>query len=108
MSGSGKTLARTSTEEYVHLLETLCARAFNDNFGAPTREKCMVERPRTNTPLQALVTLNDPQFTEAARNLAQRMIKKAAKPRRTALLTATGSGRPQTEAHRGQHTGSCL
>ena len=44
-------------------------------FDAPTREKCMVERPRTNTPLQALVTLNDPQFTEAARNLAQRMIK---------------------------------
>lgn len=44
-------------------------------FDAPTREKCMVERPRTNTPLQALVTLNDPQFTEAARNLAQRIVK---------------------------------
>ena len=48
-------------------------------FDAPTREKCMVERPRTNTPLQALVTMNDPQFTEAARNLAQRMIKEGGK-----------------------------
>jgi hypothetical protein len=44
-------------------------------FDAPTREKCMVERPRTNTPLQALVTLNDPQFVEAARHVAQRMMK---------------------------------
>jgi hypothetical protein len=48
-------------------------------FDAPTREKCMVERPRTNTPLQALVTLNDPQFTEAARNLAQRIVKEGGK-----------------------------
>lgn len=48
-------------------------------FDAPTREKCMVERPRTNTPLQALVTLNDPQFTEASRNLAQRIIKEGGK-----------------------------
>ena len=48
-------------------------------FDAPTREKCMVERPRTNTPLQALVTLNDPQFTEAARNLAQRIIREGGK-----------------------------
>lgn len=42
-------------------------------FDVPTREKCVVQRPRTNTPLQALVTLNDPQYLEAARALGQRM-----------------------------------
>lgn len=35
----------------------------------------MIQRPITNTPLQALVTLNDPQFVEAARSLGQRMIR---------------------------------
>jgi hypothetical protein len=43
-------------------------------FNAPTRETCTMIRERTNTPLQALVTLNDPQFIEAARNLAQHAI----------------------------------
>src|SRR5262249_20392350 len=44
-------------------------------FDAPGRNICAVNRPRTNTPLQALVTLNDPVYVEAAQALARRMVR---------------------------------
>ena len=48
-----------------------------DIFNAPTREHSTVRRVRTNTPLQALVTMNDTQFIEASRYLAQRAMREA-------------------------------
>jgi hypothetical protein len=47
------------------------------NFDAAERHLCMVKRQKTSTPLQALVVMNDPQFVEASRVLAQRMLKKS-------------------------------
>lgn len=54
-------------------------------FDAPTRERCVVDRGVTNTPLQALVGMNDPQFIEAARHLAARMMQAVGFERRLSL-----------------------
>jgi hypothetical protein len=50
-------------------------------FDAPSRETCTVRRMRTNTPLQAFVTMNDPCYVEAAQALARRIVREGgAKP----------------------------
>ena len=52
-------------------------------FDASNREVCVVRRDRTNTPLQALVTLNDPVFMEAAQALARKLAEKELCPEDT-------------------------
>ena len=63
-------------------------------FNAPSRETCTVRRERTNTPLQALVTLNDPQFVEAARVLAERAMDEKGDEARLDFLARSLLSRP--------------
>ncbi|HEX4589100.1 MAG TPA: DUF1553 domain-containing protein, partial [Gemmataceae bacterium] len=66
-------------------------------FDAPSREACMVRRERTNTPLQALLMMNETQYVEAARGLAERTIKTAGpspEERLTTMFRAVTCRRP--------------
>ena len=67
----GENLYRRSLYNY---WRRMAPPASLDLFNAPSREVTCVRRDRTNTPLQALVTLNDPQYVEASRQLAQRTL----------------------------------
>ncbi|HYE17235.1 MAG TPA: DUF1553 domain-containing protein [Tepidisphaeraceae bacterium] len=70
-------------------------------FNAPNRETCTIKRERTNTPLQALVTMNDVQFVEAARMLAEGAIKGAKSfDERLDYATARLIARPMTADER--------
>ena len=68
-------------------------------FDGPSRESCSVRRERTNTPLQALLLFNDPQFVEAARALAQRAMCEAAsdEPSRARYMFRLCTGRHPNE-----------
>ena len=57
-------------------------------FDAPSRETCVANRAITNTPLQALVTLNDPTFVESARGFARRILKEGGGTRDSRLRYA--------------------
>jgi hypothetical protein len=99
---TGENLYRRSLYNY---WRRMAPPASLDLFNAPSREVTCVRRDRTNTPLQALVMLNDPQYVEASRILAQhtlqaggddrarldaaalRLLSRPLKPAETAILT---------------------
>jgi len=67
-------------------------------FDAPDRETCTVRRSRTNTPLQALVLMNDPTYVEAARKLAERlMIEAGTTDERITLVFRLATARSPSE-----------
>jgi len=75
----GDALYRRSMYTYV---KRMASPPSMDTFDAPMRDVVCTRRQRTDTPLQALVTMNDTQWVEAARNLAQRVIRETSQDAR--------------------------
>lgn len=74
VQGKGDDLYRRSMYTF---WKRTCPPPSLQTFDAPEREFCMVRRSVTNTPLQALVLMNDPTYVEAARKFAERMMTEA-------------------------------
>ena len=92
-SGTGKSYAQSHGEGlYRRSLYTFWRRTSPPpsmtTFDAVSREVCVARRERTATPLQALVLLNDPQFVEAARVLAEKLVRQADSTAESRLETA--------------------
>jgi hypothetical protein len=69
-------------------------------FDAPGREECTADRPRSNTPLQSLVLMNDPEFVEAARALAELTLTAGAEHERLDWAFRRVVSRRPTDAER--------
>lgn len=68
------------------------------SFDAPSREACVVRRPTTNTPLQALITMNEPAFFEASRKFGERIyLAKQTDPARLDFAFRSAFGRSPTD-----------
>ncbi len=106
-SGTGKTYTEdTGDKLYRRSLYTFWRRTSPPpsmaTFDAPTREVCTARREVTLTPLQSLVLLNDPQFVEASRVLAERLLTRhpddAGARHRDAFRALTGRAPDEVEA----------
>lgn len=106
-SGTGKTYIQDHGDKlYRRSLYTFWRRTAPPpamlTFDATSREVCSAKRETTATPLQALVLLNDPQFIEAARVLAEKLLKEhpedSAQRNRAAFRALTGRAPDETEA----------